>query len=159
MKHPVFIVTGTSGAGKTTVIPELRKRLEDFVIYDGDSIAIKDHNVAKCNWLRIAKSNVASGIKTIICSTIVPENLFECDHTDYFDIYYINLQISDEAVIERLQNRNWDEQLIENYVGFSNWLRNNGETAFNPPLKNIDSENNSLEEVAKQIIKYINSVT
>lgn len=158
MKPNVYIVTGTSGAGKTTIIPDLRDLLNDFVVYDGDSIQIKDYNVAKCNWLRIARSNALSNIGTVICSTIVPENLVECDHLEYFEnIFYINLEIEDDTVIKRLQNRNWNKEMIDNYVHFSNWLKQNKNTAFNPPLHVINTEDKTPLEVAKEVVMYIKS--
>jgi|GEM_PF-5668151 Guanylate kinase len=36
-KLPLFIVTGASGAGKTTVMQELRILMPDFVIFSTDS--------------------------------------------------------------------------------------------------------------------------
>ena len=158
MKHQLYIVTGTSGAGKTTVIPELRKKLDNFVVYDGDSVVVEsDYNVSKCNWLRIAKGNADSGIKTIICSTIIPENLLDCDHVKYFDIYFINLRIEVETIIKRLKDRNWDNELINNYVNFSRWLIENKEKAFNPPMLEIYADNKTPEEISNEIIEYINS--
>ena len=155
----LFIVTGTSGAGKTTVIPELRKRLSDYVVYDGDSVAVEDYNISKCNWLRIARSNYQSGIKTIVCSTIVPENLLECDHVQHFDnIYYINLKISDDKIILRLSDRKWSSEMIDNYVNFSHWLSGNAETAFDPPMFNIECDLKTPSEVADEIIEYIKSI-
>ena len=156
-KYPLFIVTGTSGAGKTTVIPELRKRLNDFVVYDGDSVVVEsDYNISKCNWLRIARSNALSGIKTVICSTIIPENLFDCDHLQYFsNIYYINLEINDELILERLSNRGWDDKLITNYIEFSHWLKDNKNKAFNPPMYSIDASNKTVDDVADKIYKFI----
>lgn len=158
MKHQLYIVTGTSGAGKTTVIPELRKGLDHVVVYDGDSVVVEsDYNISKCNWLRIAKGNADSGINTVICSTIIPENLFDCDHVKYFDIYYINLRIDDETIIKRLQHRNWNEELIKNYVNFSKWLIEHKDKAFDPPMLEIYAEGKTPKEIANQIIDYINS--
>ena len=53
---PLFIVTGTSGAGKTTIIPALRKKLESFVVYDGASFFVafplrSTHVPYSLNWL------------------------------------------------------------------------------------------------------------
>ncbi len=159
MKHPVFIVTGTSGAGKTTVIPYLRKKLKGYVVYDGDSVQGNDYNTIKCNWLRIAKSNIESNIKTVICSTIVPENLTECDHLQYFsNIYYINLEITDEQVQKRLQNRGWNQDLIDNYKQFNQWLKENKNKAFQPPMYAIDASNKDMEEIADIVSIYIQSI-
>ena len=156
MKKILYIITGTSGAGKTTVIPELRKRLQGFAIYDGDSVAGDNYKQIKCNWLSIAKSNLESGIYTVICSTILPENLEDCYFLEYFEeIRYINLHINEELIRQRLTDRNWNKELIEEYVHFSNWLVNNKDKAFTIPLHVINSSNLSIEETAIKIEAYI----
>jgi tRNA uridine 5-carbamoylmethylation protein Kti12 len=71
-KVPLFIVTGSSGSGKTYVIHDLRKILPDFDIFDIDNlreIGISDEQQIRNVWLRVARNTAESGRMTIICGT------------------------------------------------------------------------------------------
>ncbi|PJN62512.1 hypothetical protein PAEAM_20750 [Paenibacillus sp. GM1FR] len=60
-KLPLFIVTGASGTGKTTISSLVRKQLPEFDVFDMDIIDNVDWQIAKENWLRIAYNISLSG--------------------------------------------------------------------------------------------------
>jgi predicted ATP-binding protein involved in virulence len=96
-KLPLFIITGASGVGKTTVIDELRYKLPNYIVFDVDSItdSNNDYGVIKNNWLRIAGNIAKSNVLTILCGTIMPWDIEKCDY--YFSkVYYLNLHCNDE---------------------------------------------------------------
>ncbi|EPY05827.1 nucleoside kinase, CMP and AMP kinase [Paenibacillus alvei TS-15] len=155
-KLPLFVVTGACGTGKTTVSSLVRKLLPNFDVFDMDIINNVDWQIAKANWLRIAYSISLSGRGTVLCGTMIPENIESADYKDKFDrILYINLHCDDFVREERLKARGWEECLINDHKNFANWLINNSKTAFNPPMPTIDTTELPAEEVAKQIKDWI----
>ncbi|WP_135550679.1 AAA family ATPase [Paenibacillus cymbidii] len=155
-KLPLFVVTGASGAGKSTVCSLVREMLPNFDVFDMDIINNVDWQIAKANWLRIAYSISLSGRGTVLCGTMVPENIEAADHKDKFDrILYINLHCDDATREERLTARGWEKSLIEEYEKFANWLIQNATAAFNPPMPTINTTNLPPKEVAKQIKDWV----
>ncbi|WP_442603115.1 AAA family ATPase [Paenibacillus sp. KN14-4R] len=155
-KLPLFVVTGASGTGKTTISSLVRKLLPDFDVFDLDIINNVDWQIAKANWLRIAYSISLSGRGTVLCGTMIPENIETADHKDKFDrIYYMNLHCNDSVREERLKARGWGENSIEDHKNFANWLVHNANTAFNPPMQITDTSELLPEEVAEQIKDWI----
>ncbi len=148
-KLPLFIVTGASGTGKTTISSLVRKQLPEFDVFDMDIIDNVDWQIAKENWLRIAYSISLSGRGTVLCGTMVPENIASSDYIDRFDrILYMNLHCDDVT-------RQWDENLIEDHKNFASWLLQNSETAFEPPMQKIETAELTAEEVAEQIKEWV----
>ncbi|WP_181151080.1 hypothetical protein [Paenibacillus sp. PCH8] len=123
---------------------------------DMDIINNVDWQIAKENWLRIAYSISLSGRGTILCGTMVPENIASSEYKDQFDrILYVNLHCDDVTRESRLRARGWDENLIEDHKNFANWLIQNSETAFDPAMSTIHSTELSAEEAAEQIKEWV----
>jgi hypothetical protein len=80
---PLFIVTGASGVGKTAVVGELRRLLPAWDIFETDVIHGADWQQVKCNWLRIAYAIAQSGRYTLLCGTMLPEEVDRCDHRPF----------------------------------------------------------------------------
>ncbi|WP_440118978.1 AAA family ATPase [Paenibacillus sp. QZ-Y1] len=155
-KVPLFVVTGASGTGKSTVCSLVRRMLPDFDVFDMDIIDNVDWQIAKANWLRIAYSISLSGRGTVLCGTMVPENIEAADHKDKFEtIRYINLHCDDETRAERLYARGWGEDAVQEHKNFANWLVQNSNTAFTPPMSTIDTTLLQPEEVAKHIKEWV----
>ncbi|WP_342551365.1 AAA family ATPase [Paenibacillus sp. FSL R7-0652] len=155
-KRPLFVITGASGTGKTTVSSHVRKLLPEFDVFDMDIIDNVDWQIAKENWLRVAYSISLSGRGTILCGTMVPENIASSKYIDQFDqVHYVNLHCDDHVREARLQARGWNEDAIEDHRNFANWLLQHAGTAFNPAMPTIDTTDLSSEEAAKQIERWV----
>jgi len=155
-KLPLFVVTGASGTGKTTVSSSLRKLLPDFDVFDMDIINNVDWQIAKANWLKIAYSISLSGRGTVLCGTLVPENIESAAYKDKFKhILYINLDCNDQVREQRLKARGWNDEAVEDHKNFARWLRENSDRAFDPPMPTIDTSNLSPEEAAEQIKHWV----
>ena len=155
---PLFILTGTSGVGKTAVVSELRRLLPGWEIFETDILwdSGGDWRVQQCNWLRVAHSIAQSGRPTLLCGTLLPEHVDACDHRDYFSrIHYLALHCDDATRDARLRARPaWrgvTEELIAEYGKCARWLVENAETAFDPPLVILDTADASVAETARQI--------
>lgn len=155
-KLPLFVITGASGTGKTTVASHVRELLPEFDVFDMDIINNVDWQIAKENWLRVAYSISLSGRSTVLCGTMVPENIASSQYIEQFDrIHYVNLHCDDATREMRLQARGWDQNAIEDHRNFANWLLQNTDKAFDPAMPTVDTTDLSSEEAAKQIAEWI----
>lgn len=158
-KMPLFIVTGASGVGKTTVIKELRGLLPDADIFDIDSIhpfVGEDWNKIQNIWLRVARNIAESGRISIICGTMMPWDVEKCEDYQYFKkIYYLNLHCDDETRELRLRARNWPEDMIQEHKSFAKWLLENADKAYTPPMPTVETSKTGVNEVALQISEWV----
>src|SRR5689334_11094644 len=106
---PLFVVAGTSGAGKTSVLPELVKQLPECVVFDKDLLlGHATHGLEQFYdaWLLIAHSIAQGGRHTVICGTIMPWDLDNCPNRDLVGtIHFLNLHCNDEVREQRLKAR------------------------------------------------------
>jgi hypothetical protein len=153
---PLFIVTGASGVGKTAVVGELRRLMPEWEVFETDLIWGADWQQVRNNWLRIAYSIAQSGRGTILCGTMLPEEIDRCDHRDRFSqVHYLSLHCDDSTRDARLRVRpGWrgcTEEFIAEHREFARWLLENAATAFDPPLTTVDTTNTPVSTVAEQI--------
>ena len=165
-KFPLFIVTGASGVGKTTVMHELRGLLPDFVVLstDNDNFGSTSNKLDyqdRYNLLfHFAAASLKSKIGTIICGTVMPWDVKKCDTFQNFSqVCFINLHCNDETRNNRLRNRDdkdiWTDEKLKDHKEFARWLLDNSETAYNPPMPTIDTTVTPPAEVAMQIREYV----
>ena len=104
-KQPIFLITGASGSGKTTIIPELLKQCSEHIILDLDAIygPIKEWALIKNVWIHLAKQISMNGRTTILCGTFMPEEYDAVDLKDYFKPYFIGLYCDDRTRELRLR--------------------------------------------------------
>jgi len=157
---PLFIVTGPSGGGKTAVVPELQRLLPAWEVFETDILwdSGNDWNMIKANWLRIADSLAQRphGRPTILCGTMQPEDIVNSGLASHFStIYWLALVCSTELLRERLRARpawrGFNEELITEHETYLAWLHANAQTAFDPPLKLLDTTGDSIADTARQI--------
>ncbi|QYR21069.1 AAA family ATPase [Paenibacillus sp. sptzw28] len=165
-KLPLFIITGASGVGKTTVMQELRVQMPDFDIFSTDidnfgTTAAKLEYQDRFNiLLHFANFVSKSGRGTIICGTFMPWDAQKCDVYNCFsEVYFINLHCNDTTRNNRLLNREdkamWTDEMLKEHEKFAQWLLDNAETAYNPPMPTIDTTSIQPFEIVKQIKKYV----
>lgn len=164
-KLPLFIVTGASGVGKSTVATELRGMLPNFDVFETDFFpqstnSLLDLHGKRAILLRFAYKVAQSGRGTIICGTMMPWDVEKCDdYNNFSEICYINLHCDDETRNERLRNRSdkatWTDEMLKAHENFAQWLLDNASTAYNPPMPTIDTSCIPPTEVAKQIKSYV----
>ncbi len=158
---PLFVVTGASGSGKTAVIPELRCRLPECVVFDLDLLwgRVADEHFTN-NWLRIAYSIAQGGRYTIICGTMMPWDIDACSDRGLLDtIHFLNLHCNELVREQRLRDR-WPgnpacAEFINEHKKFANWLVNNALTKYSPPMPTVDTSTAPISEVAQTIAQWI----
>jgi hypothetical protein len=75
---PLFLVTGASGSGKTTVTGPLRSRLPDCDVFEIDAtlqVAALSWEVWRNTWLRVVHEVALGGRVSVLCGSLQPDQL------------------------------------------------------------------------------------
>lgn len=164
---PLLIVSGASGAGKTTVCQHLSGKVTQAVLLDSDILWRPEFNTPDTNyrvffetWLRVCKNISQSGRPVVLfgAGMGVPRNIENCIERRYFSkVHYLALVCSAEALSQRLGQRpEWrgthEPTYIEEHIRFNSWFK-----AYNgqPVIKLVDTTNAVLEETAQQVASWI----
>lgn len=162
---PLLIVSGASGAGKSSVCQYLLGRVTQAVLLDIDILWRPEFNASETGyrdffetWLRVCKNISQSGRPVVLfgAGVGVPENLENCVERRYFaNIHYLALVCSEEKLAERLRQRPaWratqEQAFIDESIRFNNWFKANYS-----PTDLIDTTNISIEESAQQTTAWI----
>lgn len=155
-KTPLFIVTGASCVGKTSVIPYVRSQLSEFDVFDMDLEGALNPEQTIDHWLKVAHQISLSDRGTVLFGTITPEAVQKSEIKNRFShIYYINLHCDDEVRAKRLREKGAEEGQIEKHAILANWFIQNAHTAFTPPISTIDTSQHSPEQCARYIRKWV----
>jgi hypothetical protein len=77
---PLFVVTGASGTGKSTITDPLRARLPNCEVMETDLIlhvAELGWETWRNTWMLVAYGLSLNGRSTVLCGSLLPENLEE----------------------------------------------------------------------------------
>jgi ribose 1,5-bisphosphokinase PhnN len=167
LQHPLFIITGPSGAGKTTVCLDLVSCLSECVIMETDILwgafpANGENNYSDYSdmWLRVAKNIGQAGRPVVLCGTALPEQFEICPERRYFStLYYLALVCDDTVLQERLKlrpawRRSASNDFLERMVHFNRWLKEHAATT-NPPMTLYDGGGQSIQETTREIVQWI----
>jgi hypothetical protein len=88
VRLPLFVLTGASGAGKTTTCLALAARANDLVALESDILWREEFNQPETNyrdyremWLRVCKNISQAGKPVILCGAALPSQFEQCvDH-------------------------------------------------------------------------------
>jgi hypothetical protein len=167
---PLFIISGPSGVGKSTVCNNLVNSCRDFVLLDTDILWRDEFNKPEDNyrnffemWLRLSKNISQSGRPVVLFGVGfgVPDNLEVCIERRYFsEIHYLAMTISDEVISERLNKRpEWRntrrKEYIEDHQRFSKWLMNYNMNKKHPPITLLDVSGKSIQETSDEVSIWI----
>lgn len=131
-KTPLFFITGTSGSGKTTLTQQLKHILpsQSFAIYDFDENGVPENAdqawriTTTLNWLIKAKQNYLDHKITIICGVSVPtevNNLINSNNLPFIP-HFGFIKIDDTTIRNRLKDRGWSEQSIDDNINWAQHL-------------------------------------
>jgi predicted kinase len=159
-RQPLFIVTGASGTGKTTVGLRLGAVLPECVVLDSDILWCKpftelvgthaDVHPFRSVWLRMAKNIGQAGRPVVLLGSALPEQFESSPERRYFDrIYYVTFVCSADVLEQRLRARPaWRksgiDEVLREMQDFNRWLRDNAPTT-TPPMAVLDTTSISLE--------------
>lgn len=165
---PLLIVSGASGAGKSTVCQRLLGKLDSVVLLDSDILWRPEFNKPEENyrdffetWLRMAKNISQSGRPVVLfgAGIGVPGNIEPCVERRYFsDIHYLALICDEEVLTERLRARpawrgSGEEAYIQEHVRFNRWFKEQGHKSSSISL--VDTTDLSLQTTLEQVRSWI----
>ena len=144
---PLFLITGASGVGKSSVCRKLYLQERDYLVMESDIMWCDAFNEPESNyrryrelWLRMCKNISQGGRPVVLCGCCTPDQFEPCVERRYFtNLYYLALVSDEEQLIRRLQEGRGihDPAYIEGSVNFNRWLRNNARTT-QPALELLD---------------------
>ena len=165
---PLLMVSGASGAGKSSVCNALLGQLDHVVLLDSDILWRPEFNKPEESyrdffetWLRMAKNISQSGRPVILfgAGMGVPGNIEPCIERRYFSqVHYLALVCDDNELARRLQARpawrgSGSETYIERQVRFNRWF--NETKDIHPSISLIDTTDASLEHTVEQVNSWI----
>jgi len=169
LQLPLLVVSGASGAGKSTVCQQLLGVLDTVVLLDSDILWQPEFNRPEDNyraffetWLRMAKNISQSGRPVVLfgAGMGVPENLEACVERRYFSqVQYLALVCSDASLTARLQSRPaWRHSaapaFLDEQLRFNKWFKARGPDV-KPTIDLLDTTEVSEQETTRQVRAWI----
>lgn len=167
LQQPLFIISGASGTGKTTVCLSLISELKECVVLEQDILwgvmpATSEDNYRSYRnvWLRVAKNVGQAGRPVVLCGTALPEQFEECPERRYFStLHYLALVCGDELLVERLKQRpEWrqthSQEFLEKMLQFNKWLKTNASFT-NPPMTLYETSHRDIIESVQYVAKWV----
>jgi hypothetical protein len=137
-RHPLVVLSGASGAGKSTIVPLLIERLAGTcAVFDVDWLidplreAAPDRSVAwdafRDTWLHVAAGLAQNRLPTVLVGPYIPDHLETLPGRELVgEIVYGVLDCSDDVRRTRIEARpSWRLRDIDEQVAFGAWLRTN----------------------------------
>jgi hypothetical protein len=162
LQLPLFVITGPSGAGKTTLCLELIPLLRECVILWGAVLARPENNYRDYRnlCLRIAKNVGQNGRPVVLGGTAIPEQFETCPERRYFStLYYLTLVCDDQLLEERLKQRpawrhSGSAERIDDMLELNRWFKDHASTT-HPPLTLFDTSHRPVVETARDLAHWI----
>lgn len=165
---PLLLVSGASGAGKSSVCHAMVEKIDQVVLLDSDILWRREFDTPEDHyrdyfetWLRMAKNISQSGRPVVLfgAGAGVPENIEPCVERRYFsDTYYLALICEDDVLVKRLKARpvwrgSGEQAFIDRNIQFNHWFKDqqNG----SPPISLVDTTNVSLESTVERVRTWI----
>lgn len=158
---PIFFITGASGTGKTTIIPELYKMCSEHIVLDMDSLFYAlagNWKTIKNVWIYVANELALNSKITILSGIFIPEDFKEADFKNNFKPYFIGLYCTNYQIERRLYERKWSKELIDYNKTLNKWFIDNAKSDFDPPMSLIDTSNLSPYNTALKVKELIDKI-
>lgn len=161
---PLFIITGASGVGKSTVSTQLFQKEKDYIVMESDILWDDTYNVPENNyreyrelWLRMCKNISQIGKPVVLCGSSVPEQFEKCLERRYFsEIHYIAIVCDEDVLYKRLKEyRGYeDQQYVKGSIYFNKWIKENADKT-HPSMQLLDNSRLTVDESAKTLEDWI----
>jgi energy-coupling factor transporter ATP-binding protein EcfA2 len=156
----LYVVTGASGSGKTTVFPHLVEALPEGAVFDVDWLIDPlgrmrpdqelDWENFRDAWLSVAHGVAQSGRATVLLGPFYAQQLEPLPARRWIGpIRYAVLDCSDATRRVRLEERPpWRERQIEQHIDFARYLRQHADLV-------VTTEHRSPSEVAAELASWV----
>ena len=156
-KQPLFIITGASCVGKSTMCEELFKKEMDYIVIESDLLWNDNFNTPEndyCEyrrlWMRMCANISQIGMPVVLCGCAIPAQFEQQPERAYFtDIHYLAVVCSDECLDKRLrEGRKIDDtSWLKSSLDFNTWLKDNADKTI-PEISLLDNSNLSAGQAA-----------
>jgi hypothetical protein len=169
-RQPLFIVTGASATGKTTVGLQLVTALPECVVLDSDILwgkafeelegTASDPHPYRTVWLRMAKNIGQGGRPVVLLGSALPEQLESSPERRYFEaVHYLTFVCSSEALDARLSARpawrgSGTTEMREVMRSFNQWLEENASKT-QPPMTVLDTTSLSVAAAVDAVTGWV----
>ncbi|MFZ5986004.1 MAG: AAA family ATPase [Bacillota bacterium] len=164
---PLFIVTGASGAGKSTICLELSSVMPEIVVFEVDILWRDEFNKPDTDYrefrnlcLRVSKNIAQGGKPVVLCGSSIPSQYEQCVERRYFkNLHYLAVVCDDEIIRSRLKQRPGyrgcgSDEFIEGHIRFNNWFKENAHNT-KSGITLLDNSRDSLGESVEKAASWI----
>jgi hypothetical protein len=157
---PLFVVTGASGTGKSTITEPLRSLLPGCLVFETDVIlhvAALGWDNWRNTWLQLAHAVALGGQVTVLTGSLTPDQLERLPARKLIGpIHFALLDCPDDILADRLRARPaWrassSEETIIEHQRFAAWLRAHITPSF-------DTSTISAAEVADRVAAWVQAL-
>ncbi|MBZ0315638.1 MAG: AAA family ATPase [Anaerolineae bacterium] len=161
-RQPLFVITGASGSGKSTIALPLARRLQTATVLETDLFlgateldASNDYIDFRDYCLRVARDVGQSGKPVVLVGTATPGQYEKCQNSGFFrTIHYLALVCQDAILEDRLRGRpHWrgvDTQGIAKMVEYNDWLKDR--------IEDLDYDVRLLDNSTMNILRTVDTV-
>ena len=168
---PLLVISGASGAGKSTVCQALLGQLSEVVLLDSDILWRPEFNTPADNyqaffetWLRMCK-NISQAGRPVVLFGVgmgVPANLEACIERRYLgSLHFLALTCDSEVLAERLRERpawrgSGQPDFIDAQLKLNRWFQTEGAQGLSPIMV-LDTTYAPLSETLASVTRWIRS--
>jgi len=180
-KLPLFIITGTSGVGKSTLLKVLsEKDNKNYIALEGDLLWNEVYDTPDDGYMSYRKlwlnmcDNITQqiGMPVVLCGCNVLPEQFEklAERQAFSEIHYMALVCDEETITSRIEARikyggtihdisyihdeSWIKNWIKDAAEENKWLIGNAETT-TPKIRLLDTTKMTPEEAANIVDTWI----
>jgi len=156
---PLVILTGTSGAGKTTIVDALPQALPEFDVFDCDLLLghFADFERLFGAWLAIAWSLAMQNRRVVLALSSPPEVIERQPERQLWgDIVFLNIHCDDDERERRLRARPaWRNSATDKFI---DGTKRFAAVLIDEIAATIDTTNREVEDVVAEVAARIRAV-
>lgn len=156
-KLPLFIVTGASCVGKSSVCNELFMTEKDYIVMESDLLWSEHYDTPEDNyceyrrmWMRVCANISQIGMPVVLCGCAVPEQFEHQPERELFsEIHYLAIVCEDKVMEQRMRKgrKVTDEAWIRSSRDFNLWLKEHAALT-EPKITLLDTTELTIAEAA-----------
>ena len=167
VRLPLFVITGASGVGKSTVCLQMAGRIPDCLFFEGDILWRTEFARPEDEYrdfrnicLRVAKGIMQNGRPVVLCGSSTPGQYEACPEFRYFDgVHYLALVCNTATLTRRLKERPaWRNSsglaFVETMVDFNQWFFDNAERLAST-MTLLDTSDISLQQTCRHVTAWL----